>query len=380
MRGDERLRRRCTGLLVLVSALAAGCSSKAPPAGTTAIVKNSAPPIAQTSTEESDQEDPCSLLEPREVEAVFGAPLAVPPYRASSGQGPAADGDACVYRTADFHSMELSVTFTGGTMAFSMVNMGKKLLGGAPDPSMHNAIKESFKLDDGTELSGEWDEATLTPMNCCIFNALRSDQLIQIDFTGSDATLRQAATLVDSAFKRIDKPLKIDGGASVAAAAELEKRRVKPVDPCTLLTRAEVENLIGKLSADPVSEGTDGCSYQLPRMGNIGNEYEVRVTWRGGYYKWRSDSHVADIGTHTVAKMSEDVAERMGMEKGKAESGVNEMVGNKDEAASDAWDHAGVEGNHFVAVKKDVLVSVGLGPLTKRSAARDLVAAIMRKI
>lgn len=99
----------------------------------------SAPPFAQSASSEPDQNDPCSLLEPKEVEAALGAPLAVPPYRSSGGPFGATPG-------------------------------------------------------------------------------LRGDQLITIDFTASPATLRQAAMLVDSAYKRIAKPLKIDGGASVEAA------------------------------------------------------------------------------------------------------------------------------------------------------------------
>ena len=55
-------------------------------------------------------------------------------------------------------------------------------------------------------------------MNCCIFSGLRGDQLITIDFTASPATLRQAATLVDSAYKRMEQPLKIDGSAGVGGS------------------------------------------------------------------------------------------------------------------------------------------------------------------
>jgi len=39
-----------------------------------------------------------------------------------------------------------------------------------------------------------------------------------------------------------------------------------------------------------------------------------------------------------------------------------------------------VVGNHYMAVKKDVLVSVGLSPLVKSDAAKNLVAAVMQKI
>ena len=133
-----------------------------------------------------------------------------------------------------------------------MTGMVKGLMksGGGSADIAHNA-KRNFRLDDGTELAGEWDEASLMPMNCCIFLALRGDQLITMDFTASTATLRQAAGLVDSAYKRIDQPLRIDGGAGVAAAKALDKTRPQPVEVCSLLARADVEAILGKLASDP---------------------------------------------------------------------------------------------------------------------------------
>ena len=368
------LLRRWALLPACMCALILGCSHKSPPADAALVQTES------RDDSESEGADPCSLLEPKEVEAVLGAALGAPPYRSDSGGQPHTDGEQCAYTTANFHTIVLEVTSEGGSQAFSMVNFTKKLLNSNPDASTHEAIKQSFKLDDGTELAGEWDEATLTPMNCCIFNALRADQMLSIDFTGTDATLPQAATLIDAAFKRMDKPLKINGNAGVQAAKDLDSHRPKPVDPCTLLPRDDVEKLIGKLTAEPVSDKTDGCTYQAGTIGNSPNEYELRVTWRGGYNKWRSDNHVGDIGAHTTAKMAEDVAVKMGVPKGKTESGVNAMVGNQAAADNAAWDHAGVVGNHYMAVKKDVLVSVGLSPLVKSDAAKNLVAAVMQKI
>jgi hypothetical protein len=227
--------------------------------------------------------------------------------------------------------------------------------------------------------------------------ALRADQKIEIDFTGSDATLKQAASLVDAAFKRIDKPLKIDGGAdaSIAAAAELEKRRLKPVDPCTLLARAEVEALIGKLAGNPVSNGTDSCAYELPTAG-MRQIYQLEFTWRGGYYKWRSDSHLAAIGTGALASMAGDVTKEMrqglggkgAVEGHEAETEavsqgaaaeVKKALDNKTLAANDAWEQAEFQAMDFAAVKKDVLVRIKL-PGVKRDDATRLVAAAMRKL
>jgi len=383
-----RFHQLTASVLLVSSALLLGCSSKTPAPGAAQTAQSGAPPFAQGDSENFDTDDPCSLLEPKEVEAVLGAPLGTPPFRGSGPYDPAVDGDHCIYKTANFRYITLGVTFTGGAQAYSMVNFGKKLLSGASDPNLNKAIKQSFKLDDGTELTGEWDEASLMPMNCCIFEALRGDQLIEIDFTGSSATLRQAASLIDAAFKRIDSPLKIDGGANVAAAAELEKHRMKPVNPCSLLTRAEVEAIIGKLIADPVAHGTDSCAYELPPVG-IRQVYELHFTWRNGYYDWRQNGHVAEIAGGTVAKMSGDVVEhQLQQELGAqtasgtrpaSEAEVTAMLGGHEVAANDAWEKAADQGMGFAAVKKDVLVTIDLRGV-KESAARNLVAAVMRKI
>lgn len=383
MTGVIDLRRLRAGPAMLLCLLALGCSSKAPAPGAKESAGGSgAPPIAQTSSDEFHYDDPCSLLEPKEVEAVLGSPLGAPPFRSKGGPGAGVvDGEYCVYATANHQFIQVGVDFTGGRTAYSMANFAKGLLSsGGGNAAIQHAVKQSFKLDDGTELAGEWDEATLMPMNCCIFEALRGDQKIEIDFTGSDATLKQAASLVDAAFRRIDKPLKIDGGASssIAAAAELETHRMKPVDPCSVLTRAEVEALIGKLAADPASKvshhGTDTCTYELPSSG-IRRIFELDFTWRGGYYKWRSDSHVAAIGTGALTTVARDVRGN------DAAAATNEMLKNKALAANDAWEHAEFHAMGFAAVKKDLLVEIkGLaGTGVSGDAATRIVAAAMRK-
>jgi hypothetical protein len=150
------------------------------------------------------------------------------PYRpANATVGPTAAGSACAYETANFRYITPEVTYEGGTQEFSMTGMLRGLRkGGGGKEDIANHVKKNFTLDDGTELSGGWDEASLTPMNCCIFSGPRGDQLITIDFTASPATLHQTATLVDSADKRMEQPPKIDGSGGVAAAKALNGGRL----------------------------------------------------------------------------------------------------------------------------------------------------------
>jgi hypothetical protein len=362
---------RLTGLAWLACLAIAGCSGK-PSANT--LNATAPPPMAQSNVDENDQDDPCSLLEPKEAEAVLGAPLGTPPYRASNGT-PTADGSDCMYQTANFRQIIFTVEFTDGAQSYNMTGFAKKLLSSAPS----EGAKKAFTMDDGTELAGEWDEAQLTAMNCCIFNALRGDQMISIDFTGTDAKLPQAASLVDAAYKRIDKPLKLDGAANVAAAQAFLKTRPKPIAPCSVLSQSEVEAIVGPLISPPVPGGTTDCEYKVPPKGGMPRSYELHYIWRGGYADIRSTAHIARVGGMAVRGTVSDVA------------GEKTMVGALGEAPpktddppipaaapGDPWERAGLLYNDFVAIKKDVEVKIDHRMLDD-DKVKALVAAAMRK-
>jgi hypothetical protein len=316
--------------------------------------------MAQTSSDEFDSDDPCSLLEPAEAEAAIGAPLGTQPYRAWNGT-PAPDGPDCIYQTANFQQVIFTVTFKDGGQAYRIFGFGRKLMGGAPT----EAARQAFKMDDGTTLAGEWDEASLMAMNCCIFNALRADQMITIDFTDSGASLPQAASLVNAAFKRIDKPLKLDGGANVAAAKTFLQTRPREVSPCTLVTQADAEAILGPLAAPPKANGTGSCEYPLPPKDGIPRTAELVFNWRGGNAAFRSDAHVGGVA---------------GMAMGGAAPAKEAALPAA--APGDPWERGGEFQNDFVAIKKDVRVKANMyrqGGITL-DQARAMVVAAMRKI
>jgi len=364
---------------VCTLALSWGCNGRS----NTSNSSSTSSPASRTA--DGDSHDPCSLLDPKEVEAVLGAPLGTPPFRSGGGPQMAnTGGHACVYQTADFHYLSVEIDFTDGALAYSMVNFAKKLVNSSPDQKMAKNIKRSFKLDDGTELSGEWDEASLTAMNCCIFNALHGDQMISIDFTGSRMSLPQAATLIDAAFKRIDKPLAIDGAANVAAAKNFAGRRPKPVDVCTLLTRAEVEAVGGgPLLADPVpgKDSKNSCTYARETNG-MRFPFDLNVIWNGGDYRYRSDGHVQRIGTGMLTGMAADaVKEATGSEAHGQRAGeiVGAAVAPQAAPADQAWEEAEVRGRQFVAIKKDVVVKIDMWGI-KPDEAQKLMAIVLKKI
>ena len=368
---------------VLSGAVLGGCSHKQePPAAAVP------PPFATSASSDDDSDetrDPCSLLDPKEVEAVLGEPLAVAPFRVGSGgMGAHASGSDCMYETKNFRYLTLTATYEGGQQEYSLTQMVKnQLKSGRGNEDIARNVHKDFQLDDGTELSGEWDEASLTPMNCCIFNALRGDQLVVIDFTGTRLSLRQVAPLVDAALKRMDKPLHINGNAAVAAALALDKTRPKPVEVCSLLTRAEVEAIVGPLGADPVAHGHDSCTYDLPRTpGTVPLEYEVKVRWRGGYSQWRSDRHVSNIALGTVAQTARDVIIKMGGGAGlppEKEGEHQSAAGGAAAVAPDPAETVSDDGMNYVMVKQDVEIAVN-SRFVDHERAKALVVAVAAKI
>ncbi len=377
MPSSRALAYGCIALTTLLGCALAGCSRHAPSTATP-TGGPPPPPFAQSPSEATyDKQDPCNLLDPKEVEAVLGAPLATPPYRAGDGPAnPTPSGSDCVYEAANFRYITLEVTYEGGAQQYSMTGMVKGLMkSGGGKGDIANNVKKNFRLDDGTELTGEWDEASLMAMNCCIFQALRGDQLITIDFTASPATLRQAATLVDSAYKRMEQPLKIDGSGGVTAAKALDKTRPHPVDACALLPRADVEAIVGKLAADPVGHGQNGCTYSLPTPPqSVPLSYDVEIRWRGGYYQWRTDRYVNKIGMAAVGQMAADVAAQMGHPLPEQQPKSHEETDSGDPAES-----VSDNGMNFVVVKKDVQVSVN-GRFVDKERAKALVAAVAAKL
>jgi hypothetical protein len=412
MASSPVLQRLAPAWVVGICALLCACGSRhqaTPDSSSTTV-----PPMAQSDNAEFHYDDPCSLLTPAEVEAALGAPLGTAPYRAY-GSNPNPRGTDCIYQTANFQDVTLSVTFKGGQQAYHIGDFIGGLIKGS-NGVINDKAKKAMVSEDGSQIAGEWDEAKLTPFNCCIFDALRADQMITIDFTGSTMTLKQAAGLVDAAFKRIDKPLSLDGGANVAAAAAFLKTRPQRKDPCSVLTQAEVEAILGKLAAAPKSDD-DVCSYQLPQQpGFPPRIYSLQFFWSYGNDRFRSDLHTAGIagaalggmtiqtikqvqittpaagrgagGTGSPASVTEtkDVAQTISVDEasrrmvGKTFSQTQNLAGAQDATDTGPWERIAAVGPGLEAVKKDVLVKASLGFGVDQGRARALLAAVMKKI
>ncbi|MBP7610309.1 MAG: hypothetical protein KA760_12490 [Steroidobacteraceae bacterium] len=302
--------------------------------------------------------DPCSLLESKDVEAALGAGLAGPPYRFNRSNdrwGPAADGDVCRYEGTNHHFVQVEIEWEGGAQTMKLYGTVQSLA--------DQQKKGVLKLSDGSELTGEWDEAKVN--NCCTFIVMRGDQLVTVSVAGSDATLEQAAAIADAALKRIDSPLKIDGTAGVAAAVARDASRPKERDPCSLVSRAEAETALeAPLAKDPVVDG-DTCTYTY--TGKLPWTIVLKMRWRDGYPEFREH---ANLTAGVVKALGPDV-----------DSSQDKMEpAASDPALTGPWEVAYAGPFEFWAVKNDVLVKADAQAAMKQAHARNLVAAAMSKL
>ncbi|HEY7288202.1 MAG TPA: hypothetical protein VH583_00100 [Vicinamibacterales bacterium] len=309
--------------------------------------------------------DPCALLETKEVEAVLGATLAVPPFRSRGGL-PASGGSACEYEDAGLHSVRIDVEWDGGAMAFKMVGA----LGGV----IEQQTKGTVHLADGSEIAGEWDEARV--VSCCNFVAMRGDQMVNVDVGSSKATIADAAKLADASLKRLDHRLAINGRSSVQAAIDYEAaHRPERRDPCALLTRADAEAVIGTLGKEPASS-EDRCTYESAPKPGIGpipqmQVYVLKIRWIGGFREYR------DLDT-AFSTRSKDFARNMPA-TADAKDAMAAAGAGTDLRPNGAWEsgHANVSG--LSAVSRDVLVSVE-PQLGSPEVAAKLLEKAMSKI
>ena len=251
-----------------------------------------------------DPEDPCRLLEVSEVEAVLGAPLAGAPFRSRQPLGDSAGepdetGDWCWYETAQFRNLALSVeTENGGAIVSGVGGWLAKAEG---------AGEGMFKLQDGTELVGDWDEVKLT--GCCGFMALQGDSLVEIDFGGSLATPAQVGELVNKALGRLAAPLAINGGDGLAAAQQRRDARFYSEDQCSLWSPADIERLLGP----PKGEMRSGDDCTIVWQGKNGREQMAVVTteFRNGYRTYRGEN--ASFGGMAASINAEGAEEGVGL-------------------------------------------------------------------
>ncbi|MEO8017945.1 MAG: hypothetical protein ABI769_09035 [Pseudomonadota bacterium] len=339
--------------LLVACAAVAGCSKHEDASNDTgALPEHSA---TEESSFEGDGGDPCSLLEPREVEAAIGK-LAVPPYREGMN-GPEATGGKCVYLTQDFRRLVLDVTWTDGASVMKMLGMPAAIADQAK-------MRGKLPLPDGVTLTGEWDEAKA--LSCCEIDALRGDAVVGINFMGTDLSTAQGTELLNAALRRLEAPLKIVAGAAgVAAAAQREESRAgrpKPVPACTLITAADAAALIGPVDTLP-EDNEQKCEYRSKTQPKL---ISFSVSWERGYQNFRSDR---DLGNKVVS----------GLLGGDAKAPEATAAAAAAAQYPGPWEKADVVVLDFAAVRGDVLMKIDIRG-TSLDNAKALLATAMNRI
>jgi hypothetical protein len=250
-------------------------------------------------------------------------------------------------------------------------------------------LKKSI-LPGGVQIDGEWDEAQ--SMGCCRIFALRGDALITFDYEGWKNDTPAAVGLLNKALLRLDKPLGIDGNAGVPSAIEREKARPKPRPACALVSRAEAEAIVGALLADPINS-TDGtsCTYRF----NIAAATDSPLAKAPELLKGLASSVLGAKGGLAAGPLDAELTFRWsggfrhlasnGMIGG-AMQGMTSMPGISAppplEPGEGTWSEATQSSLAFVAVKKDVAVTVptAMLPADAVKKLRRLVAKAIEKI
>ncbi len=326
-------------LAVLVATSACkpgGADSIASPASDGDLADSAATAAADLASSAADPHDPCRLITAAEAEAVLGAPLAGAPYLAGQPNGdsagmPQEGADVCWYSTAANHSLTVSADWENGGAILAGV--------GGYLAKAEGVTKGLLKLQDGTELTGDWDELKVT--GCCTLMALQGDSLVEIDFGASNASPAQAAELANKALARLTKPLAVDGKAGQKDALKRILKRYSSTDPCALWSAADITRLLGTPKGEP-ERSDNNCTWSYTNKQGRGAMFNATVTLRNGYRQFRTDN-----------------ATYAGFATGLNAMGSEEGVKLKDtQVLAGPWEAAENGAIQFSSVRKDAAISL----------------------
>ena len=298
-------RRRLAALSVLAIAVACNAKDKSGIKAFSDSLRNTGD--STSSTDQAATGDPCSLLDSSEVALAIG-PLASPPYRGEFK--PSADSPSCRYDTKDHRRMLVSVDWSGGAAAMKVIGFGRKLT----DPIAKQGEEKtgSTVLSTGDTITGAWDRIAEGPMQCCDLHALRGDRHVELDWTGTRLTSMAAAALLDSAVKRLDHPLAVNGGSGLAAAQQNFAADAKDsaLVMCDLIPQAKAEALLGRPLVKAPQRGTGSagvreCTYTtvLAAPGVIPQEFDVTLwAWRDGAVDFAQDQYASHMGGRAMRR------------------------------------------------------------------------------
>jgi hypothetical protein len=296
--------------------------------------------------------DPCTLVSQAEMER-FTGPLSEPPYRIDQNYQPDPAGDQCLYRDRSRRYVILDVDWDGGPLLMQM-------LGGTALAAEDFLGTRDMSADT---LEGTWDQAVITFGRLV---ALKDSTAVTVDPMGSRLDRGAQARIAALALSRARAPLKYNG----AKATRSRPADPAPRDPCSLVTRAEVEALMGPLRADPTTseDGTE-CNFVLQgEMLGYPLQNLLKVQWTLGYYALGMERGSTGMA-QTV--MSQDMGE------------IPELQQNSGGAGEPWDDEQTLLGGRVTVVARDILFQTlgsGIGGFDEAKAKQLLRIAVRRAL
>lgn len=251
------------------------------------------PPVTQ-----SADPDPCSFLSPAAAEAIMG-PLKQPPFRVKNDEGrePDPEGPVCAYLPLD-----------QGNRRDENVRV---------EVATHDGFRFQTAVGAVVQATGDWvpghalgDTAVASPWDAAgrvanqLFTARQGDVAVQV--TVRWMGLKDGR--VDSIAARVLS--NIPDVPAVAPAARGGDEDPSTLDPCRVLTRAEVEGVVGRLSDPPyrsrtgssLADATGGsCSYRTPHHRVL----VVTPTGEGGAAAFKLSGFVGKVVGRVIAQGQE---------------------------------------------------------------------------
>lgn len=274
--------RRFVALSLLLSGVAAcgkGDSSDNTASGSSgAGEKVSSASGAEVQTQPADR-DPCTWMTQAEVEAITGL-LERAPFRnhGSEEMKPEPDGETCAYVVPSKNGSSIP----SGVYVEVATHDGTQITAGVMGALRATAgwLPPGYNPGD-TGLAGPWDQAA--GFGKRLFTARQGDAAVMLTGLGWGLPKEQLGTLAARMLAKIP-----DLPTAAPAIAEGREQEEEPArDPCSLVTAAEAEAVLGKLTVPPYASRTStsmasarggSCSYRTAKH----HVLVLSPTWEGG--------------------------------------------------------------------------------------------------
>ncbi len=279
-------RTTATFLTCGLTLVSVGCNHADKAAGGDAKVEGAKKaPISANAPKTQLVKSPCDWISRADAEKAMGESLTVAPVRARSAENaiPQADGDACLYQ------LKSTSAFSEGKVALEVTadDPGTIQSGFGSAPMIDSTFKGKESHGDSM-VNGRWDYESNLPGGIAMERAGRI--VIQVfAFGKSDQGKALANAVIDHI---ADLPF-VNDSADLAVPSE-------DPDPCSLVTRAEAEAVLGPLMMAPfrsressaLAYGSGAsCTYYTGKHRAL----VITPTYRGGAARYRMMAGVGNM-------------------------------------------------------------------------------------